>query len=146
MGIKKKKKKRERETKLYTGKECNLMCIGVEEWIEHSRDVNFKVLEQSIRQRGSSIILVQPAKSLHLSVHSWFCDNILHAIQCAYSLVNLLPGTFADWGKGCAACVEIETNIKRWRCKTDNLVEACAGYNRVVFFYVFPWVYGWKVL
>ncbi len=40
-------------------------------------------------------------------------------------------------------CVGKEgTNTKRGRCKTDNKVEACAGYDRVVFFYVFPRVFG----
>ncbi len=24
------------------------------------------------------------------------------------------------------------------------MVEACAGYDRVVFFYIFPGVFGWK--
>ncbi len=35
-------------------------------------------------------------------------------------------------------------NTKRWRCKIDNTVEACAGYDKVEFFNDFSGVFAWK--
>ncbi len=46
--------------------------------------------------------------------------------------------------KGVLHVAKWRTNTKRWKCKTDNTVEIYARYDRVVFFYIFPRVFGWK--
>ncbi len=51
-----------------------------------------------------------------------------------YSVPDL---QFADSGKESAACGEIKNLHQRWRCKTDNKVEAYARYDRVVMFLIF---------
>ncbi len=49
---------------------------------------------------------------------------------------------FADLGKECAVWRNKELTPKGEDVKLDNTVEACSGYDRVVYFYIFPEVFG----
>ncbi len=58
----------------------------------------------------------------------------------AYSAKKLHTTYSRIWATGALCVAKQGTNTKRWRCKTDNMVENCARYDMVVFFYVFPLV------
>ncbi len=83
------------------------------------------------------------------SLKSKFPEDDKKCVKECFSFHFLLRETL--WNRVCefgqrVLCLwtKYGINTKRWRCKTDNTVIACARYDWVVFFYVFPWVFGWK--